>query len=157
MNEAYGLKTMYDLTCEIGTVFTPGTGGDPGTWTYVPLGDGIDNISEALNETVQQYFFLDSGGFPKNHVTGMAPTFTLTGRRVIGDAAQEFIFGTKYSLDTARMSSFKLSYSDAEGTTTTLITNCTLANIQEWSGATTDDSAISFEVRFDGKPTVTTA
>lgn len=142
---------MYGLTAKIGTAYADST------WTYATLGDGIENISEALNEVVQQYFFMDDDGFAKNHVTGMAPTFTLTGRRVIGDAAQDYIFGNKYKLDTDRQSSFQLSWSSGASTTTTITCNCTIANAQEWSGATTDDSAISFEIRFDGKPTVTTA
>lgn len=146
---AYGLLIMYNLTASIGTQKT----GDPSpTWTYAELADGFDNIAEALNETVQQYFFLSDGGFAKNHVTGMAPAFTLTGRRVIGDAAQDYIFSKKYSLDTERQSSFKLEYTDAKGATQTITCDCTLCNIQEWSGATTDDSAISVEIRFDGKP-----
>lgn len=147
---AYGLKTMYNLTAKIGT---SSSGEAPSvTWTYAELADGIDNIAEALNEVVQQYFFLSDNGFARNHVTGMAPAFTLTGRRVVGDAAQDFIFGTKYSLDTARQSSFQLSYTDAESATVEITCDCTICNIQEWSGATTDDSAISFEVRFDGVP-----
>lgn len=147
---AYGLKTMYGLTAYIGTALADST------WTYATLGNGIDNIAEALNETVQQYFFMDDEGFATNHVTGMAPTFTLTGRRVVGDAAQDFIFGKKYGLDTNRQSSFKLVWDDASHTNT-IVCDCTIANIQEWSGATTDDSAISFEIRFDGKPTLTQA
>lgn len=152
---AYGLLTMYGLTVQIGT---ESSGEAPSiTWTYSDLADGIDNVSEALNETVQQYFFLSDEGFAKNHVTGMAPAVTLTGRRIIGDAAQEFIFGTKYGLDTQRQSSIKIAYTDAESKTTTITCDCTICNIQEWSGATTDDSAISFELRFDGKPEVTTS
>lgn len=149
---AYGLLTMYNLTASIGT----SKEGEPPsvTWTYSTLADGIDNIAEALNEVVQQYFFLSDNGFARNHVTGQAPTFTFTGRRIIGDAAQEFIFGAKYSLDTARQSSFKLEYTNAESQTTTITCDCTICNIQEWSGASTDDSAISFEVRFDGAPEV---
>ena len=153
MAGAYGLQTMYGLTLKIGV---SSEGKAPSvTWTYAELADGIDNLSEALNETVQQYFFLSDNGFARNHVTGMAPSFTLTGRRVIGDQAQDYIFGTKYSLDTARQSSVELSYTDAEGATTTSTCDCTICNIQEWSGATTDDSAISFEVRFDGAPSKT--
>lgn len=153
MPYAYGLMTMYGLTAKIGVSSTVSEGVT--TWTYADLGDGIDNISEALNEVVQQYFFMDRGGFAINHVTGMAPTFTLTGRRVIGDAAQDYIFSKKYSLDVDRQSSFQLSYNN--GTDTVTITcDCTICNAQEWSGATTDDSAISFEVRFDGQPTVAT-
>ena len=157
MPYAYGLMTMYGLSAKIGTSFTPGVSEQPGTWTYAVLGDGIDNITEALNEVVQQYFFLTDGGFAKNHVTGMAPTFTLTGRRIMGDAAQDYIFGNKYKLDTDRQSSFQLAWEDGEGTEQTLTCDCTICNIQEWSGATTDDSAISFEIRFDGKPTITPA
>lgn len=150
---AYGLLTMYNLTASIGT---SSEGQAPSvTWTYAPLENGFDNIAEALNEVVQQYFFLSDNGFARNHVTGMAPAFTLTGRRVFGDAAQDYIFGNKYSLDTSRQSSFQLKYSDAEGTEHTITCDCTICNIQEWSGATTDDSAISVEIRFDGKPEIT--
>ena len=153
MANAYGLQTMYGLSASIGTELT----GTPAAWTYATLGDGIDNISEALNEVVQQYFFLNKNGFAENHVTGMAPTFTFTGRRVIGDTAQDFIFDAKYKLDTYRQSSFKLTYTNASAKLVTVTCDCTIANVQEWSGATTDDSAISFELRFDGAPTVTVA
>lgn len=152
---ASGLLTMYNLTLSIG-VSQSGEAPDI-TWTYAPLADGIDNVAEALNETVQQYQFLSDKGFAKNHVTGMAPAFTLTGRRVVGDQAQDYIFGNKYGLDTARQTSLQLKYEDAEGEEVTITCPCTICNIQEWSGASTDDSAISFEVRFDGKPEITPA
>lgn len=152
MAYAYGLMPMYGITASIGT--SKASGGD---WTYAPFGDGIDNLAEALNEIVQQYFFLTDNGFAKNHVTGMAPTFTATGRRVYGDAAQDYIFSQKYGLDAQRISSFKMEYEDKDGKTVTLVCPCTIANVQEFSGATTDDSAISMEIRFDGKPTITTA
>ena len=142
------LIPMYSLSAAIGTSVSGST------WTYADLADGIDNIAEALNEVVQQYFFLNDNGFAQNHVTGMAPSRTITGRRVLGDAAQEFIFGAKYGLDTERQSSFKLTYTDASAQTVTLTCPCTICNIQEFSGATTDDAAISFEIRFDGEPTV---
>ena len=75
---AYGLMTMYNLTAKIGV------SQQTSTWTYAELAKGIDNIAEALNEVVQQYFFLSDDGFARNHVTGMAPAFTLTGRRMMG-------------------------------------------------------------------------
>ena len=55
---AYGLLTMYNLTASIGV----SQGSDPpGTWTYAELAEGFDNIAEALNEVVQQYFFFGQG------------------------------------------------------------------------------------------------
>lgn len=142
------LITMYNLTASINTAASGATA------VYSELADGIDNIAEALNEVVQQYFFLKDNGFAQNHVTGMAPAWTLTGRRVLGDAAQEFIFGNKYGLDTERQTTFKLEYTNASNATVTITVPCTICNIQEFSGATTDDAAISFEIRFDGQPTV---
>ena len=70
---------------------------------------------------------------------------------------RDYIFGVKYALDTQRQSSFQLKYTDAEGQEITITCDCTICNIQEWSGAATDDSAISVEIRFDGKPTITPA
>ena len=133
-----------------------GTSVSSSTWTYSDLGNGIDNVSEALNEVVQQYFFMSDEGFARNHVTGLAPTFTLTGRRIVGDTAQDYIFGKKYGLGTERESSFKLEWYDGSSTPVkkTLTVDCTICNIQEWSGASTDDSAISFEIRFNGEPTI---
>ena len=148
------LLTIYNLEASIGTSKSEET------WTYAKLDKGLDNVSEALNEVVQQYFFLNDKGFARNHVTGMAPTFTFTGRRVQGDAAQDYIFGNKYKLDTNRNSSFQLKVTDNSGASpkvTTYTVDCTICNIQEYSGASTDDSAISFELRFNGAPTTATA
>ena len=142
------LITRYNLTASINTAASGATA------VYSELADGIDNIAEALNEVVKQYFFLKDNGFAQNHVTGMAPAWTLTGRRVLGDAAQEFIFGNKYGLDTERQTTFKLEYTNASNATVSITVPCTICNIQEFSGATIDDAAISFEIRFDGQPTV---
>ena len=152
---AFGnLLTVYNLEASIGTSKSENT------WSYAKLEAGLDNVSEALNEVVQQYFFLNDKGFARNHVTGMAPTFTFTGHRVQGDTAQDYIFGNKYKLDTNRVSSFQLKVTDNSGSSpvvTTFTVDCTICNIQEFSGASTDDSAISFELRFNGAPTAATA
>ena len=141
------LFTIYGLSESIGTAVSGNT------WTYASIDAGIDNVSEALNEVVGQYFFMADDGFATNHVTGLAPTFTLTGRRIVGDAAQDYIFSKKYSLGADRESSFKLEWTEGS-TSKSLTVPCTICNIQEWSGASTDDSAISFEIRFNGAPTL---
>lgn len=95
------LLTMYGIECQIQT-------SPPSTMS--PLCAGIDNLAEALNEVVQQYFFLCDKGFARNHVTGMAPAYTFTGRRVVGDAAQDYIFSLKYKLDKDRQSKLQITY-----------------------------------------------
>lgn len=138
--------TIYNIKVSIGTKKS----GE--AWEYSEFGEGIENISEALNEVVHQYQFISNGGFASNHVTGAAPAWTLTGRRVLGDAAQDYIFSKKYAFDTERQSSLKVEYNDGAAEKSFTVP-CTFCNIQEFSGASTDDSAISVELRFDGKPT----
>lgn len=142
------ISPIYKYTASIDTTPT----GQSRTWAT--LCAGFDNISEALNEVIQQYWFLCGGGFAANYVTGMAPAITMTGRRVLGDAAQDYIFGfaQKYGLMKARETHFKLTRTDEAGTATTISANVTLVNLSDISGATTDGSAVSVEIRFNGAP-----
>lgn len=122
------------------------------TRTWADLCAGFNNISEAMNETVQQYFFLCGSGHGVNYVTGMAPSMTMAGVRVIGDAAQDFIFSKKYELMSERDTRFRLTRHHEDGTTDIISANVTFANLSDVSGGTTDGSAISLEMRFNGAP-----
>lgn len=137
---------IYSYTAEIDT--TPA--GNARTWAA--LCAGINNLSEALNETIQQYYFLCGHGFAANYVTGLAPAFTLTGVRVVGDAAQEYIFGKKYATMGERSTNMRLTRTDADGETEVVSAHVTFVNLSEISGATTDGSAISIELRINGEP-----
>lgn len=127
-----------------------------GAENFVPFGAGFNNMSESLNEVVQQYFFLNDEGFARNYVTGMAPAFTMTGVRIVGDPAQDFIFDPdrKYGLLHERDSKIKITHASAEGQTTVVTCDVTLCNLTNLTGATTDGSAVNVELRFNGKPTV---
>lgn len=126
--------------------------------TWVVLGAGIENISEALNEVIQQYFFFKDKGHARNYITGMAPAYTCTGRRIIGDPAQDWIFNAarKFGLMAERDTNFRLSVGKADGTIDQITCGVTIANVTDLGGATTDGSAVSFEVRFNGKPVLAT-
>lgn len=133
------------------------TGGSP---TYAELRAGIENIEEAVNEQTKQYFFMSDEGFAHNEVNGMAPTFTLSGRRVMGDTAQDYIDGKKYATAEERKTSVKLESSCTVGSTTRTVTvTCaaTMTAIQSIGGATTDNSAFSVTFALNGKPERTTA
>lgn len=146
------LLVAHGIQCEIDT--TPN--GQQRTWEQ--FGNGIENFSEALNEVVQQYFFFADKGYARNYVTGMAPAYTCTGRRIIGDPAQDYIFDAarKYGLMVERNTNFRISVGNADGTINQIVCPVTLANMTDLGGGTTDGSAVSFEVRFNGKPTLTT-
>lgn len=122
------------------------------TRTWADLCAGFNNISEAMNEIIQQYFFLCGSGHGVNYVTGMAPSLTMAGIRVIGDAAQDFIFSKKYVLMSERDTHFRLTRHHEDGSTDVISANVTFANLSDVSGGTTDGSAISVEMRFNGAP-----
>ena len=120
--------------------------------TWAPLCAGFNNISEAMNETIQQYFFLCGSGHAVNYVTGMAPSMTMAGVRVIGDAAQDFLFKSKYKLMSERDTKFRITRTAENGAKDIISANVTFCNLSDISGGTTDGSAISVEMRFNGQP-----
>ena len=144
------LLVTYGISLEINTAPVE----EAPTWT--PLCAGFNNITEALNEVLQQYFFLCQKGFANNYVTGMAPVVTLTGVRILGDAAQEFIFGNKYKLLKNRETQLQITRANNDDKTTSIVTvPVAMQNIQEYSGGTTDGAAISVEFAFNGEPKLT--
>ena len=141
---AHGIQAEIDIT----------PNGESRTWAV--FGNGIENLAEALNEVVQQYFFFADKGYARNYVTGMAPAYTCTGRRVMGDPAQDWIFNParKFGLMVERNTNFRISVGQADGTIQQITCGVTIANATDWGGATTDGSPMSFEVRINGKPTL---
>lgn len=127
-----------------------------GTENFVEFGAGFNSMSESLNEVVQQYFFLNDGGYARNYVTGMAPTFEMSGVRIVGDAAQDWLFAParKYGLLDKRKSTIKITHPTGENTAAVITCPVTLCNMTSVSGETTDGSAVAVEIRFDGEPTV---
>lgn len=141
---------VYNYSINIDT--TPGA-----TATWSPLCAGIESFAEALNEQVQQFFFMCAKGFANNYVTGMAPVMTITGRRVKGDAVQEFIFANKYKLMQSRETQMQIVQTDAANENTNTITcNVTIQNVVEINGNATDPSQISFDLALNGEPVLTT-
>lgn len=121
------------------------------------LGKGFNNLAKSLNEVIQQFFFLSDGGYAQNFVTGQAPTLTASGVRIIGDAAQDFMFSSKvkYGLMADRNTQIQIKRLNQEGKIETITCPVTLCNMSDIGGASTDGSAVSVEIRFNGKPTVT--
>lgn len=124
--------------------------------TWAPVCDGFNNMTEALNEQVQEYFFLCGKGFGSDEVTGIHPVIQLTGVRKVGDAAQDFIFGNRLNLMEARKTNLRLSVANADGTVTRYTNRVTFKNVSSFGGATTDGAAVSVDFSFNGRPVVDT-
>lgn len=129
-----------------------GTAESSGTWTYAKLCKGIESMEFNENEQNQQYFFLCGQGFAHNEVTGAAPELVISGRRIVGDTAQDYIAGLQYQLGTNRNTSVKIV---AEGKQ--IICDATVGAITTFGGSTLDVNAFGCTIRFNGAPTVTDA
>jgi len=131
-------------TIEIGTEKTNDT------WTYSKLCKGITEMTFTPNEQIQQYFFLCGEGFANNETTGGAPEITISGRRIAGDAAQDYIASKQFALGPDRVTSVKIT---AEGNVITC--DAVIANVTSFGGQTLDVNAFGCTLRFNGKPTIT--
>lgn len=129
-----------------------GTSVSSNTWTYSKLCAGISGMTFTENEQNQQNFFLCGEGFADNDVTGAAPELVITGKRIVGDTAQDYIAGLQFTLGEERRSSVKIIAGGKE-----IICGCTIGNISSFGGQTLDQNAFGCTVRFNGKPTVSDA
>ena len=143
-------KPVWANKIEIGTTATTA---DPPVWTYSQLCKGIESMTFNSNEQNQQYFFLCGEGFAHNEVTGGAPELQISGRRIAGDAAQDYIVGKQFALGDERNSSVRIT--TAEGKQITC--DCSIGDMVSFGGATLDVNTFGCTIRFNGKPTVTDA
>ena len=141
------LKPVWANKIEIGTAFSTNA------WTYSELCAGIESMTFASNEQNQQYWFICGDGFAHNEVTGAAPELQISGRRIAGDTAQDYIVGKQFALGEDRNSSVKIT--TAEGKVITC--DCTIGDVISFGGNTLDVNAFGCTLRFNGEPTVTNA
>lgn len=129
---------------------TSATSATPPVWTYEKLCKGIESVSFAPNEQNQQYFFLCGNGFAHNEVTGAAPALTISGRRIKGDAAQDYVASKQFALGTDRNTSVKII---AEGKQ--IICDATIGDVATFGGNTLDVNNFSCVIYLNGEPAVT--
>ena len=128
-----------------------GTAFSSDTWTYSKLCKCIESMSFNSNEQNQQYFFLCGNGFAANETTGAAPEIQISGRRIAGDAAQDYIVSKQFALGADRKTSVKII---AEGKQ--IICDATIGEVISFGGNTLDVNSFSCSLRLNGQPTVTT-
>lgn len=129
---------------------TSATMADPPVWTYAKLCKGIEGMTFNSNEQNQQYFFLCGNGFAHNEVTGGAPELQVTGRRIVGDTAQDYIVSKQFALGTDRNSSVKIIAGGKQ-----IICDCSIGDVVSFGGNTLDVNTFSCTIRFNGTPVVT--
>ena len=129
-----------------------GTEYSSSSWTYAKLCKGIESMEFTSGEQNQQYFFICGQGFAHNEVTGAAPQISVSGRRIAGDTAQDFIASKQFALGTDRNTSVKII---AEGQQ--IVCDATIGDVTSFGGQTLDVNSFGCTIYFNGKPTITSA
>lgn len=131
-------------------VLTDVSSATPPVETWSDLCAGIKSIQTNINENVVTEQYLCGEGFAHNEVTGMAPQINVTGDRVEGDAAQDYIAGLQFKLGSERVGKVKVT------TGTKIISvDCVFTDIVTFGGDSVALKPFNCNIRFNGKPTIT--
>ena len=135
-----------DSKLEIGTAYSTNA------WTYSRLCKGIKEMTPSFNEVVVTEQYLCGEGHAHNEVTGMAPQIQITGDRVEGDTAQDYIAGLQWALGEDRVTSVKITTGGKVITCDAVVTD-----IVTFGGQSTNLKPFNCIIRLNGKPTITDA
>ena len=106
----------------------------------------------SMNEVVVTEQYICGEGHAHNEVTGMAPQIQITGDRVEGDTAQDYIAGLQWALGEDRVTSVKITTGGKVITCAAVVTD-----IVTFGGQSTNLKPFNCIIRLNGKPTITDA
>lgn len=147
-------KTKSDIALNYDYQFKINTTPEAEAPTMAVIAKGFDNVAESLNEVLYQGSFLGDGGYGSSYVTGGQLIVTLSGVRMVGDAAQDYMFGDAvyYNWGKARETDIEMHCPDGS----VIACPVTLAKISRSGGAANTGTAVSLEIHFNGKPKIIT-
>lgn len=128
------------------------------TATWARLGTGISGADPSNNEVLAQDTYLDGNGYASTQVIGAQRTVALTGHRVVGNPAQDFIAAISTELGDSRLTSLRVTEADGSQWGASHRSGgqgVTIANVDIGGGDPGAKKDIAFEIHVNGKPTFT--
>lgn len=120
---------------------------------FAVLAAGISTITPAAADTTDATAYYDGEGFTDSSVTGKNITFALSGHRVFGDTAQDYV--AKHFLSIGDELRTLARWTDAKGNQVQSVV--TMTAIVPFGGAANAKQTFSFTLAFNGKPSLTEA
>lgn len=117
------------------------------------LAAGISEITPAADDTTDATPYWDGEGFTDTEVTGKNITFSISGNRVFGDPAQDYV-ASKF-LDIGDALRTVTRWTDPKGNKVEAV--ATLTSIVPFGGAANAKQTFSFTLTLNGKPVYTPA
>lgn len=115
---------------------------------WANVSEGIMTITPAANETDDTQSFWIDKGWSETDATGKRVTFAITGQRVVGDTAQDYVAARFLAMgDSLRT---LVRWTDQNGNSITA--NCTLTAIVPFGGNANARQTFSFTLSLNGLP-----
>jgi hypothetical protein len=134
-------------------VFKIDTTGGTGEASNLKAIADMESFSVSIDGNVEEWKPFDQEGWTRRLVTGKALTVSVSGKRNIGDAGNDYVAGL--ALKTGADSHTTVVWTFPSGATLTI--PCVI-NVTEWeSGDSTAVAPLAFDIMSDGMPTYTPA
>ena len=141
-----GVYPVYENQFKINT-----SGRSTGTTSMVPIAD-MESFSVSFDDNVEEWTPMTSEGWVRRFKTGKGITISLSGKRCIGDAGNDYVAGLAFLSGQSCNSQLEWTFPNGDKVTMDCVINVTSAG-----GDSTNVEPLEFECLSDGKPTFTKA
>lgn len=119
---------------------------------WANVAEGISGITPSANATSSTIADWADKGWEHTEETGKRITFAVTGQRVVGDAAQDYVAARFMAFGDALHTLCR--WTDQAGNA--IVSNCTLTSIVPFGGNANANQTFTFTIAFNGKPELST-
>lgn len=140
-----GVYPVYENQFQINTA---GRGSDG---TFVTIAD-MESFSVSFDDNVEEWTPMDTEGWTRRLKTGKGMTISLSGKRNVGDAGNDYVAGLAWKSGQDCNSTLKWNFPNGDSVEIPCVINVT-----EAGGDSTNVEPLAFECMSDGKPSFTAA
>jgi hypothetical protein len=139
-----GVYPVYENQFKINT-----KGRTTGETALVPIAD-MENFSVSFDDNVEEWTPMTTEGWVRRLKTGKGITISLSGKRNIGDAGNDYVAGLAFLSGQACNSQLEWTFPNGDK----VLMDCVI-NVTSAGGDSTNVEPLEFECLSDGKPTFT--
>lgn len=142
-----GVYPVYNVDFKIGTLGSASADTDMKT-----IAD-METFSPKIDGKVIDWTPMNTSGWGRALMTGKSLTFSMKGKRNVGDPGNDYVAGVAWKDGLDCSSKCKITFPDGA----TLSFNCVIDVTNPGGGDSTDVAPLEFDLKSDGKPTYTPA
>lgn len=120
---------------------------------YVAIAD-LETFEVAFDNGVEEWTPFESEGWVRRLMTAKAVTITVSGKRSIGDAGNDYVSSLTFANGQSAQADFQWTFPDG---TVVEFEDAVINVTSNMGGDSTNVAPLEFEVMSNGKPTVTPA